>query len=68
MTCHSGMGSADAVRCLTSAGVGEDDVIEGQALLGVHYLAAASVQLGADGGMGYQYEGKSLAPLSMPTL
>ena len=52
MTCHSGMGSADAVdAAITSAGVGEDDVIEGQALLGVHYLAAASVQLGADGGM-----------------
>ncbi|HAE85830.1 MAG TPA: polyheme membrane-associated cytochrome C [Anaerolineaceae bacterium] len=60
MTCHSGMGSSAAVdAAITSASVGEDDVIEGQALLGVHYLAAASVQLGADGGMGYQYEGKS---------
>jgi predicted CXXCH cytochrome family protein len=60
MTCHSGMGSSKSVDdAIAKAAVGDDDVIEGQALLGDHYLADASVQAGADGGMGYQYAGKS---------
>lgn len=60
MTCHSGMGSSDSVDdAIAKAAVSDDVVIEGQALLGDHYLAAASVQAGADGGMGYQYAGKS---------
>ena len=59
-TCHSGMGSSTAVA-ERIAGLAEDDVIPDQGLMGVHYFAAASTQAGADGGMGFQYEGKTYA-------
>lgn len=58
MTCHGGMGSGVAVAKAVE-GKAEDEVLPDQAMMGNHYFAAAAVNAGADGGNGYEYEGKT---------
>ncbi len=59
-TCHSGMGSSAAVQNVV-ADQAEDEVLPDQGIMGAHYLLAASVHAGADGGVGFEYEGMSYA-------
>ena len=58
MTCHGGMGSGVAVAKVVE-GKAEDEVLPDQSMMSNHYHTAAAVNAGADGGNGYQYEGKT---------
>lgn len=58
MSCHSGMGSSTQVKDAV-AGLPEDEAVADSTLMSAHYFTAAAVHAGADGYMGFQYEGKS---------
>ncbi len=58
MSCHGGMGSGAAVA-KTIDGLPLDEAMPDQTMMNNHYQAAASVNAGADGGDGYEYEGKT---------
>ena len=58
MTCHGGMGSGNSVANVV-AGLPEDEPIGDRGIMGNHYFAAAATRSGADGGNGFEYEGKT---------
>jgi hypothetical protein len=58
MTCHQGRASGATVQsAIEEAGVGWDEVMDGQRFINIHYYAAAGTLYGADAHAGYEYEG-----------
>ncbi len=57
MNCHMGRQSTATVNNAIG-NVGDDDVMEGQGFINVHYAVAAATQLGSEAAGGYQYAGK----------
>ena len=57
MTCHSGLTAGSAIDN-ANADKDQDTPIPDSSMVTPHYYHAASVNQGADGAMGYQYEGK----------
>jgi hypothetical protein len=63
MTCHQGRASGDTVRtAIEEAGVGQDEVMEAQGFINIHYYAAAATLYGSEAGGGFQYEGEYYDP------
>jgi len=58
MTCHGGMGSGKSVADVVT-GLPEDEPIGDRGIMGNHYFAAAATRAGADGGNGFEYEGRT---------
>jgi hypothetical protein len=62
MQCHQGRESGSAVDGAIGE-LGDNDVMEGQRFLNVHYFAAGATRYGAEAGGGYQYAGKTYVGL-----
>jgi len=57
MQCHQGRQSGAAVDGAIGE-LGDNDVMEGQRFLNVHYFAAGATRYGTEAGGGYEYAGK----------